>query len=284
MAECLFREQGYDATTVDHIAKRAGISQRTFFRYAGTKEDLVLGEFERQGERMVDVLRSRPAAENPWTSLRHAFEVVVASRGEQPDRARAKLMNSIIESSPALRAAYLDRMELIQRRLVDVLLERAAGTGSRVVTRALVGSAFAALNAVVEACDCAPTAAGRTPSPPTSTTSWPGWSPSAPGTDPASTGPRDITGSRHRRTPTGGRTGPRGPLDNGRPDKSWTTTIRAPALPGRELFTPVPDGAGAHSPKTRNRTAPDSGASRSREHPLSVPGSWRSFRGANTHR
>ncbi|MFF6816235.1 TetR family transcriptional regulator [Streptomyces sp. NPDC012403] len=153
VAECLFREQGYDATTVDHIAERAGISQRTFFRYAGTKEDLVLGEFERQGERMVDVLRSRPAAENPWTSLRHAFEVVVASRGEQSDRDRAKLMYSIIESSPALRAAYLDRMDLIQRGLVDALLDRATGTDSRVVTRALVGAAFAALNAVMEACD-----------------------------------------------------------------------------------------------------------------------------------
>lgn len=153
MAECLFREQGYDATTVDHIAERAGISQRTFFRYAGTKEDLVLGEFERQGERMVDVLRARPATENPWTSLRHAFEVVVASRGEQSDRDRAKLMYSIIESSPALRAAYLDRMDLIQRRLVDALLERPTGTDSRVVTRALVGAAFAALNAVMETCD-----------------------------------------------------------------------------------------------------------------------------------
>ncbi|MFF8447731.1 TetR family transcriptional regulator [Streptomyces leeuwenhoekii] len=153
VAECLFREQGYDATTVDHIAERAGISQRTFFRYAGTKEDLVLSDFERQGERMVDVLRSRPATENPWTSLRHAFEVVVASRGEQSDRDRAKLMYSIIESSPALRAAYLDRMDLIQRRLVDVLLDRATGTDNRVVTRALVGAAFAALNAVMETCD-----------------------------------------------------------------------------------------------------------------------------------
>jgi hypothetical protein len=62
-------------------------------------------------------------------------------------------MYSIIESSPALRAAYLDRMDLIQRGLVDVLLERATGTDNRVVTRALVGAAFAALNAVVEACD-----------------------------------------------------------------------------------------------------------------------------------
>jgi hypothetical protein len=89
----------------------------------------------------------------PWTSLRRAFEVVVASRGEQSDRDRAKLVNSIIESSPALRAAYLDRMDLIQRRLVDAHLERTTGTDSRVVTRALVGAAFAALNAVIETCD-----------------------------------------------------------------------------------------------------------------------------------
>ncbi|MEV5827957.1 TetR family transcriptional regulator [Spirillospora sp. NPDC052242] len=153
VAESLFREQGYDATTVDDIAERAGISQRTFFRYARTKEDLVLGEYDRQGEHMVDVLRSRPAEESPWTSLRHAFEVVVAPRREQANRARAKLLHSIVESSPALRAAYLDRMELIQRRLVDVLTDRAPDTESRVVTRALVGAAFAALHAVMEACD-----------------------------------------------------------------------------------------------------------------------------------
>ena len=156
VAERLFREQGYDATTVDHIAEQVGMSQRTFFRHVGTKEDLVLADSDLQGDRMVTALRARPATENPWTSLRHAFQVAVESRREKAARERAQLMWSIIESSPALHAAYLDRMDLVQRRLVDVLLERSPDAGSRVVNRALVGAAFAALHAVMEGCDPAP--------------------------------------------------------------------------------------------------------------------------------
>ena len=38
----LFREQGYDATTVEQIAEAAEVSPSTFFRYFPTKESVVL--------------------------------------------------------------------------------------------------------------------------------------------------------------------------------------------------------------------------------------------------
>ncbi|MEV7429624.1 MULTISPECIES: TetR/AcrR family transcriptional regulator [unclassified Nocardioides] len=154
-AESLFREQGYDATTVDQIAERVGMSQRTFFRHVGTKEDLVLAEFDRLSARMVEDARSRPETEDPWSSLRHAFEVVVGQREDQAARERATLMMSIVETSGTLRAAYFDRMDLVQRQLVDVLQERAPGAEDRVLMRALVGAAFAALHAVSENCELA---------------------------------------------------------------------------------------------------------------------------------
>ena len=38
----LFRQQGYDATTVEQIAEAAEVSPSTFFRYFPAKEDVVL--------------------------------------------------------------------------------------------------------------------------------------------------------------------------------------------------------------------------------------------------
>src|SRR5262249_16180969 len=40
----LFREQGYDATTVEQIAAAAGVSHMTFFRCFPTKEDVALSD------------------------------------------------------------------------------------------------------------------------------------------------------------------------------------------------------------------------------------------------
>lgn len=157
VAEGLFREQGYDATTVDQIAARVGMSQRTFFRHVGTKDDLVLSGFMRQGERVLERVSERPTQENAWDALFAAFEVYTELDENPRHSARAKLMRSILESSPSLRAAYLDRMDLLQRQLTELLVKRGVGAGQpaedRAVVRAIVGAAFAALYAATQDCD-----------------------------------------------------------------------------------------------------------------------------------
>ena len=42
----LFLKQGYDETTIDDIARAAGIGRRTFFRYFPSKNEVAWGNFD----------------------------------------------------------------------------------------------------------------------------------------------------------------------------------------------------------------------------------------------
>src|SRR3954447_3596024 len=54
----LMKEQGFDGTTVEQIAQRAGTSPATFFRYFRTKEDVLFGDTPER----LEALRNRLAA------------------------------------------------------------------------------------------------------------------------------------------------------------------------------------------------------------------------------
>src|ERR1700748_138925 len=54
----LFREQGYQATTVEQIAAAAEVSPSTFFRYFPTKGDVALQDD--MDTRMIEALEQQP--------------------------------------------------------------------------------------------------------------------------------------------------------------------------------------------------------------------------------
>ncbi|WP_053755287.1 mycofactocin system transcriptional regulator [Streptomyces sp. MMG1533] len=68
----LFARQGFDGTTVDDISAAAGIGRRTFFRYFGSKNDLVWGDFEAQLVRLEDLLGAADPTASMMDALRHA--------------------------------------------------------------------------------------------------------------------------------------------------------------------------------------------------------------------
>lgn len=80
----MFLERGYDAVSVDDIAAAAGMSQRTFFRYFPTKDE-VLRRYRRSlREALLSALQGRPAQEGTVAALRAAYgqtsEVDASSR------------------------------------------------------------------------------------------------------------------------------------------------------------------------------------------------------------
>lgn len=128
----LFAERGYEAVTVDEIAAAVGMSKRSFFRYFGSKEALVLGKYDRQGEVFAEALAERPVDEPSWTALRRMFDGVVAYVSDPELARRAAELDRVINSSEALRAGYLERMDRAQRLIVDELARRASPDRSTV--------------------------------------------------------------------------------------------------------------------------------------------------------
>src|SRR5450631_833826 len=78
----LFGEKGFDETTVDDIVAATGVSQRTFFRYFASKNDLMGQGVLVYGEALRAAIKACPKSANAFDVLRSAvleIATIVAS-------------------------------------------------------------------------------------------------------------------------------------------------------------------------------------------------------------
>src|ERR1700732_2886791 len=61
----LYIERGFEQTTVAEIAKRAGLTERTFFRHFADKREVLFGGSVHLQELMVGALAAAPASAAP---------------------------------------------------------------------------------------------------------------------------------------------------------------------------------------------------------------------------
>jgi len=99
-AFALFAERGYDATTVDDIAERAGVGRTTFFRTFRAKEDVIFPDHDE----VIAKLESRLAASTEETSflaICEAARLVLLHYLAEGDLARGRY--ALTSTVPALR-------------------------------------------------------------------------------------------------------------------------------------------------------------------------------------
>lgn len=96
----LFEGQGYDATTVEEIASRAGTGRSTFFRHFRGKEDVVLPDHDALLGRVADRLATAGAGGRE-VALREAAGLVLAHYLAEGATARARYR--LASSVPAIR-------------------------------------------------------------------------------------------------------------------------------------------------------------------------------------
>lgn len=104
-ASRLFTAHGFQETTVDDIAREAGIGRRTFFRYFRSKEDVVLWKFDQFARCTVEQLALRPRREPGLTALELALTQASDFYNREPEQTRAILR--LTEETPALFAQQL---------------------------------------------------------------------------------------------------------------------------------------------------------------------------------
>ena len=146
----LFAEQGYEQTTIAQIAREAGISQRSLFRYFGTKEDLVCGDQEVLGELLEQTVRRQPAEMSAWDALRTGFEVLLTAN-HTPERALE--LSRLIFDTPSLHARYIEKRLRWQADLLPLVQAR-LDTGSRpapaLQAKAIIATVFACADTATE--------------------------------------------------------------------------------------------------------------------------------------
>ena len=110
----LFAEQGYDDTTTEQVAERAGVSPRTFFRYFPTKESVVFYRDFGLMRRFETELRARSAALSDFDAVCSTFVSLSLGFDELRERVqlyrarRGLVVGAARPRAPALPGARVD--------------------------------------------------------------------------------------------------------------------------------------------------------------------------------
>ena len=142
----LFGEQGYEATTVEQIADAAEVSPSTFFRYFGSKEDVVA--YDAWDPLVLDAWRAQPPELGPIGAMRNAMVEVF---GNMTAEQKAEMMNRgrLLYSEPDLRAAAIGELIRSTQMIIDELADRVGRPADdfelRVFAGAFVGAFIAGL-------------------------------------------------------------------------------------------------------------------------------------------
>jgi AcrR family transcriptional regulator len=138
----LFREQGYEATTVEQIAEAAEVSPSTFFRYFGTKEDVVL--YDDFDPLLIAAFEAQPAELHPVQAMRRTFRQVFTNMPaveteQQWERGR------LILAVPELRMRMLDQLAEAIQLIAELVARRVGRRADDFALRTYAGAMMGAL-------------------------------------------------------------------------------------------------------------------------------------------
>jgi AcrR family transcriptional regulator len=118
----LFAERGYGKTTVEDIAARAGLTERTFFNYFTDKREVLFAGSEHFVKQIVDALRAAPRSSAPLDAVLSAYESTGGFFEERRPFARKR--SALIAAHPELQERELVKMMSLAAAMTEVLEKR----------------------------------------------------------------------------------------------------------------------------------------------------------------
>jgi AcrR family transcriptional regulator len=118
----LYSERGFEQTTVAEIAKRAGLTERTFFRHFADKREVLFWGAGSLQELLVGTVASAPDSAAPIDAVAAAIEAAGALLQERRDYARQR--QAVIAANVELQERELIKLASLASAIAGTLRQR----------------------------------------------------------------------------------------------------------------------------------------------------------------
>jgi AcrR family transcriptional regulator len=115
----LYSERGFEQTTVAEIAKRAGLTERTFFRHFADKREVLFAGADELQEPLVRAVEEASPSLPPLDVVGEALVAVAAYLPEESDFPRRR--QAIIAANPELQERERIKLASLATALADAL-------------------------------------------------------------------------------------------------------------------------------------------------------------------
>ena len=144
----LFRQQGYEQTSIQDIADAVMMSPRTFFRYFASKEEVLIGPMRAVLSDGIRFLQGVAPTKSPHAALRATF--MYLARLYQQQRASFLIRYQVAMQTPSVASMYLYALMEMEPAICDALCSHLEATTNRNKMRFLVAIYMTALRVALE--------------------------------------------------------------------------------------------------------------------------------------